>query len=103
MTHCVVFKVLDECGKSFRTLTDNDYTLASTAVSTYIVHAHVHVPCRSLVMYNIMDCFSLRIRQKVSDEMLLDKNVFLRGMQSSMLQQKSGCLQSESAVEPELE
>ena len=27
-------KVLDECGKSFRTLTDNDYTLASTAVST---------------------------------------------------------------------
>ena len=39
MTWCVDFKVLDECGKSFRTLTDNDYTLASTAVSTYTADA----------------------------------------------------------------
>ena len=29
------FQVLDECGKSLRTLTDNEYTFASTAVSTY--------------------------------------------------------------------
>lgn len=32
-------QVLDECGKSFRTLTDNEYTLASTAVSTVIVYS----------------------------------------------------------------
>ena len=28
------FQVLDECGKSLRTLNDNEYTFASTAVST---------------------------------------------------------------------
>ena len=59
MTWCVVFKVLDECGKSFRTLTDNDYTLASTAVSTYIADAHLS--CRLLFMYNRVGHFSLRI------------------------------------------
>ena len=62
--HCVVFKVLDECGKSFRTLTDNDYTLASTAVSTLTLYRILSN------RYNSLSGFFLRIKQEVLGEML---------------------------------